>query len=283
MREVDLDMEGPEILDQGILRLNWPDDFINKIICGDCLEVMKEMPDECVDMILTSPPYSMFKDYEKEVSYTQHLDLLYDFILESERILKQGRHLIINIDDPHRTMSADGNECLPTHALLTSYIHQQRKELRYKDTIIWAKIRSAHQRGDGKNVLYGSYPYPNGIPIKNNCEFILLAAKKGKPKYYSKKIKDKSKINWDFFKKYCSSPWYISAERNRQHPAPFPHEFASVCIKLFSFENEIILDPFIGSGTTGRASKDLKRNFIGIEISPEYCKIAEERLAQGIL
>jgi len=254
----------------------------NTIQCIDCLEGMAQLPDGCVDLVVTSPPYYMFKEYEQYKNYREYLEFLYAMTDECIRLIRPGRHIIINIDDAHHTISSDGNECFPSHALLTSHLWRDER-IRFKDTVIWNKIRQAHQRGDGKSVLYGSYPYPNGIPIKNNCEFVIVAAKRGKPDYPIQEIKDQSKINWDFFREYCSSPWTIPAERNRIHPAPFPEEFARVCVSLFSFVGEIVLDCCAGGGTTAVAAKQLNRRFIGFEINQKYVDIANERLKQEVM
>jgi len=249
----------------------------HKIVCGDFLEISHGMENETIDLIVTSPPYFMYKEIDYFEEYTEYLNFLFRCIDEFIRILKPRRHLIINVDDAHHTISKDGNESFPTHAILINYIWQQ-KQVRYKDTIIWAKIRGAHQRGNGSRVLYGSYPYPNGIPIKSNQEYILVAAKRGSPKYPAQEIKEESKIGWDFFKNYGSSPWYVNGERNRNHPAPFPEEIPRRLITLFSFVGDTVLDPFAGSGTTLVAADKLNRNSIGIDINKDYCRMSYEKL-----
>jgi len=206
--------------------LKYPDDFINQIICGDCLEVMKEMPDKCVDLVLTDPPYNMAS-----------LCLVKGLLGESERILKEGGNLLF----------------LCGHHQLFSILEIHTKLRKW--WIGWLN----HNRSNrifGKNLIT-----------------------KGKPfLWYSNKIrKNSARVPFDTIT-LSKEEWSKAFHKQEQ-----PIGFFSHYIEFLTRENDIIFDPFLGSGTTALACRKLKRNFIGIEINPDYCKIAEERLAQGVL
>jgi len=221
--------------------MKWPDDFMNKIICGDCLEVMREMPDNCVDLVLTSPPYpgnnKMWGELFRGENCVQAHNFLSTVWEECVRVLKNGCKLTINIANTKR------------RPYIPNTFHIYKCLLPIVEPlgeIIWSKG-------------YGQ-----------------LGTRHKEPGY---------KINARDFKSWRNSIWNIAPEKATKigHVAPFPETIPNRLIQLYSYKNEIILDPFLGSGTTTRVAKDLKRNFIGIEINPEYCKIAEERLAQGVL
>jgi len=249
--------------------MKYPDDFINKIICGDCLEVMKEMPDGCVDLIITSPPYpgnnKMWGELFRAENYVQAHDFLSIVWKECIRILKNGCKLIINIANTKR------RPYIPN----TYYIYKSLLSLAEPlGEIIWNK-------GYGQlGTAWGSYCNPSDPSLADQHEYILVFRK------FGERHKESGyKINARDFKSWRNSIWNISPEKASKigHVAPFPERIPSRLIQLYSYENEIILDPLLGSGTTIRVAKDLKRNFIGVEINPDYCKIAEERLAQGVL
>jgi site-specific DNA-methyltransferase (adenine-specific) len=131
--------------------------------------------------------------------------------------------------------------------------------------------------------MLGSYPYPPSLIIRQTTEPIIIVKKTGTRERPSDKTD--SKISIETWNKCANDVWTIAPESARKigHSAPFPVELPARLITIHSFINEIVLDPFMGSGTTARACMNLKRNFIGIENKPDYCKIAEERLAQGVL
>lgn len=215
--------------------MNWPDDFINKIICGDCLEVMKEMPDESIDLILTDPVWP--NALESLIGSDNPYDL---FKKAAAHFTRLAKRIVI-----HMGCTSD-----PRFLLAIP------KEMPYLRTC-WLRYSFPSFRG---RILIGSdVAYAFGSPPKSRKGYHLIPGEiTGNS---SKNIETKKKIH--------------PAVRNLTH--------VKYLVDKFSLPGDLILDPFIGSGTTARAAKDLKRNFIGIEINPEYCKIAEERLAQGVL
>ena len=208
--------------------MNWPDDFINKVICGDCLEVMKHIPDNAVDLVVTDPPYGIGLNYGAGVddSEASWFDMFNNII----PIFKSKSQMTI--------MPSCQIRRLP-------YIYQHHPP----DWLIaWYKGSPGHQSFVGFNdwephLVYGKR---DGIQMHDYFQTKLVPANNG-------------------------------------HPCPKPIEWGRWLISRASKENDIILDPFLGSGTTAVAAKQLGRKYIGIEINPDYCKIAEQRLAQEIL
>jgi len=208
--------------------MKYPDDFTNKIICGDCLEVMKEMPDECVDLILTDPPYP-------ETGHFKNVDLSH-LGKELFRIAKKNCFLVSDFF----------RQNLPFYLEI------------YKP-FLYFDLLSAFVVNSMANCFFGMDRF---IPS--------LVFKKGEPKLKKK---------WSNVIQVTRS---ISDGR-KYHPTEKYLNYYAFIIRMLTNENDVVFDSFLGSGTTAEACKLNKRNFIGIEINPEYCKIAEERLAQGVL
>lgn len=229
----------------------WPDDFINKIICGDCLEVMKEMPDKCVDIVIADPPFNVGKDYgifDDKKPPRNYWNWLKERIKQIARVLKNDTRFYIFHTD-------QGIFKLKPLCEKAGFIFRQQ--------IIW----------------YG--PNLGGAKIKADWAYShesILLFHKGKPK-------KTEMINAIGYSTTFSVQVHARPQRNyisgRDHPAQKPVSLMASIISRTP--GEIFLDPFCGTGATLIAAKNLKRYFIGIEINPDYCKIAEERLAQGVL
>ena len=253
----------------------WPDDFVNKIVdlkpllVG--LEVMKEMPDECIDLVITSPPYpgndKMWGELFRHNNFRKAHDFLGKVWKESLRIMRPGCKLIINIANCKR------RPYIPNVHLLYQNIFDTRLAEPMGE-IIWHK-------GYGQvGTAWGTFRNPGDLSLADQHEYIVVFRKQGKRKYYPGE-----QIPFQKFMSWRNTVWNISPEKASKlnHVAPFPLEIPIRLIQLYSYENEIILDPFLGSGTTAVACKELHRNFIGIEISEKYCIIARDRLRQGVL
>ena len=256
--------------------MKYPENFINKIIQGDCLEVMKDIPDNSIDLIITSPPYNVGMPYgtDDRKNYQNYLEFTEKWLKECYRILINGGRIAVN---------------LPSSILQSSFSRMAYLSLDYvllmrkigfldREWITWIKM----PKGEipGKSTSWGSWRSPSCPYLRDASEFIIIMDKK-----QHKRIdkKGQNEISSKEFLTFTSNCWYFPPEHNRKHPAPFPIEMPFRLIKLYSWKNDLILDPFLGSGTTAVACKQLNRRFTGIEISEKYVKIANRRLAQEYL
>ncbi len=251
-----------------------------KIIIGDS-RCMIELPDKSVDLVVTSPPYWHIKDYgvEGQIGYGQslheYLKDLYRVWKECYRTLKPGRRLCINIGDQFaRSVIYGRYKIIPLHAELVSQCEDIGFD--YMGSIIWQKKTTMNTTG-GANVM-GSYPYPPNGMIEIDYEFILIFKKPGKGSKVSREIKEKSRLTKEEWKEYFHGHWYFGGARQIGHEAMFPEELPKRLIKMYTFVNDTVLDPFLGSGTTAKEALKLNRNAIGYEINEEFVDLIEEKL-----
>ena len=244
-----------------------PEQFKNKIIIGDSEEVLKQLPDNCIDLIFTSPPYNFGLDYsnsEDGINWKSYFDKLFRIFDECIRVLKYGGRIIVNIQPLF-------SDYIPTHHIISNFFISRK--LIWKAEIIWDK-----NNYNCKYTAWGSWKSPSNPYLKYTWEFLEVFCK-GSIKHYGKK--ELADISADEFKKWTIARWDIPPETRMKefgHPAMFPEELARRVIKLFSFKGDIVLDPFNGAGTTTVVAKRLGRTYIGIDISEEYCKMAMERI-----
>ena len=238
---------------------------IDTIVHGDCLDVMQTFPDKSVDCVITSPPYpgvlmwgELFRP-ENWVKCHEWLNQIWD---ECHRVLKPGCKLIINIANTKR------RPYLPnTHKI---YKWALRAGIEPLGELIWNK-------GYGQcGTAWGSYCNPSDPSLADQHEYILIFRKTGErekqPGYH---------IPARDFKSWRNSIWTIPpASATREgHKAPFPEEIPLRLIHLYTYEGEIVLDPFAGSGTTLAVAKRLKRHWIGIEHNAEYAELCRRNIA----
>jgi len=243
----------------------------NKIICGDCLEVMQGMPDKSIDLTITSPPYNVGMPYgtDDRKNYQDYLIFVENILRELYRILKIGGRIAINLPG---TILQSSNSKMAYLSL--NYVLLMRKiGFLDREWITWIKM----PKGEipSKSTSWGSWKMPTCPYLRNASEFIIIMDKE-QHKLIDKK--GQNDITTEEFLKYTSNCWYFCPETNRKHPAPFPKELPYRLLKLYTYPEDLILDPFIGWGTTAVVCKELKRNYIGIEISPEYCEMARNRI-----
>jgi len=244
-----------------------PKEYENKIICADSFEVLKKLPDNCIDLIFTSPPYNFGLDYESngDAQYWDNYFLkLFEIFKECIRVLKYGGRISVNIQPLF-------SDYIPSHHIISNFFMSNK--MIWRGEIIWEK-----NNYNCKYTAWGSWKSPSNPYLKYTWEFIEIFAKGTLKKEGDR---EKADITADEFKKWVVAKWSIAPERNMKnynHPAMFPEELATRVIKLFSFENDIVLDPFNGAGTTSFVAKSFKRRYLGIDISKEYCKVAENRL-----
>ena len=254
----------------------------NIIYCKSS-ESMFDIDDNTIRLIITSPPYFNAKDYgssnqigKKSSTYEEYLDSMVSVWKECFRILKPNGKLCINspiLPMAKKILNTHYNrDYLNINNDIEKTILNETKLFRY-DLIIWDK-------GPTDQLMMGSYPYPPNFYGMNTIEFINIFVKDGPPEKISKELKEKSRLTKKDWRKYIDNTWRFPPEKDRRHPAPFPLELPYRLIKLFSFADDIIVDPFMGSGTTALAEKKARRNYIGYELNQNYIDMANERLAQ---
>jgi len=242
------------------------EEFIGKVIQGDCLEVMKTMPDNSVDLIVTSPPYNLdikYDNYDDNKSLEKYYLWCNEWIKESYRILKIGGRFCLEIG----CFQSAKQE--PTYSTFTQLFI--RNGFIFREFVIWNKNQIP------KRTAWGSWLSPSNPRILPPFEMIINFHKVS-PKLLHKGETDLTK---EEFINYTNGIWIIAPEKN-EHPAPYPNELVKRCLKMNTYRNDVVLDPFAGSGTTAVASQILGRRWIGIEISPEYCEIARKRLKTSV-
>jgi len=251
-----------------------------KIIIGDSRE-MSEVEDESIGLIITSPPYWHIKDYgiDGQIGYGQtlheYLKDLYRVWEECFRVLEPGRRLCINIGDQFaRSVIYGRYKIIPLHSEVISQC--EKIGFDYMGAIIWQKKTTMNTTGGA--VVMGSYPYPPNGMIEIDYEFILIFKKPGKIKRVSETAKELSKLTKEEWKEYFSGHWKFGGEKQINHEAMFPEELPRRLIKMFSFVGDIVLDPFLGSGTTVKVALELNRNAIGYEINENFIDIIMEKL-----
>ncbi|MCX8179363.1 MAG: DNA methyltransferase [Candidatus Aenigmarchaeota archaeon] len=251
-----------------------------KIIIGDSRKMI-ELQDNSIDLVVTSPPYWYIKDYgvEGQIGYGQslheYLKSLYVVWKECFRVLKPGTRLCINIGDQFlRSIVYGRYKIAPLHS---EFIVQCEKiGFDYMGSIIWQKKTTMNTTG-GANVM-GSYPYPPSGLVEIDYEFILIFKKPGKKVASSEEIKEKSKLTKEEWKEYFSGHWNFPGERQIDHEAMFPEELPKRLIKMFTFVDDVVLDPFLGSGTTIKAALNLERNSVGYEINEKFLPIIKKKI-----
>ncbi len=245
---------------------------------------MLEVKDESVSLIVTSPPYWHLKDYGKsnQIGYGQslheYLTDIYRVWKEAYRVLKPGRRMVVNIGNQFARAVVYGRyKIIPLHAEFISQCEDIGFD--YMGSIIWQKKTTMNTTGGA--TIMGSYPYPPNGMVELDYEFIALFKKPGKSEKVPKQVKEQSRLTKEEWKTYFQGHWQFGGARQVGHEAMFPLELPKRIIKMFSFVGEIVLDPFMGSGTTAQAALALGRNCIGYEINEDFMPIMQKKLAPG--
>ncbi len=255
----------------------------HKIVNGDSRQ-MNEIADKSVHLIVTSPPYWQLKDYGTEnqigfhddyETYINHLNLTWQ---ECFRVLHDGCRLCINIGDQFARSTYYGRyKIIPIHSEIIKFCEMIGFD--FMGSIIWQKATTMNTSG-GASIM-GSYPHPRNGIVKLDFEYILLFKKPGNSPKPTKEQKENSVMTNEEWNTYFNGHWYFTGARQDKHLAMFPDELPKRLIKMFSFPNETVLDPFMGSGTTAYVSKILNRNSIGYEINPNFINIIKERIGNS--
>ncbi len=252
----------------------------HKIINGDSRS-MAELKNKSVDLVITSPPYWQLKDYGTETqigyndSYEEYINNLNLVWKESYRVLNNGCRLCVNIGDQFaRAVYYGRYKVIPIRTEIIKFCEAIGFD--YMGAIIWRKKTTSNTTGGAS--LMGSYPTPRNGILSINYEFILLFKKLGTPIKPNRELKERSKMTKEEWKTYFDGHWDFGGVRQDGHIAMFPEELPKRLIKMFSFVGDTVLDPFLGSGTTSLAARNLNRNSVGYEINPEFIPYIERKL-----
>lgn len=243
---------------------------LNSIICGNCMDVMNNIDKSSIDLIVTSPPYNVdnskmggYDVYKDNLKHTVFIEFLENVFKKVYGLLKIGGRVVINIGDSK-------NGAIPTSSDIIQFMSHKLNYLPMTH-IIWDKSQTINR------CAWGSFASCSSPSFPTPFEHILVFAK-GDKKIQYKGITDLTK---DEFIKWSLAIWKFAPEKHQKkigHPAMFPEELPTRCIKLFSYVGATVLDPFVGAGTTAVSAKNLERNFIGIDLSQKYCDITKRRL-----
>jgi site-specific DNA-methyltransferase (adenine-specific) len=246
--------------------------FVNRIVCGDAGTVLNHIPEASIDIIVTSPPYNFGHAYASDPhddtrEWNAYFSKLAAIWTECARVLKPGGRMAVNVQPLF-------SDYIPTHHLISSQL--LKLGLLWKAEILWEK-----NNYNAKYTAWGSWKSPSMPYLKYTWEFIEVFDKVTHKKAGSRENID---ITDREFKEWVFGRWVVPPEtrmRDHGHPAMFPEEIPRRLLKLFSYQNDLVLDPFNGAGTTTLAAWKTGRRFIGIDISPEYCREALERVRRS--
>lgn len=266
--------------------MKYPDDYINKIICGDNLKIIKDIPDNVIDLIVTSPPYNEKIDYDTykdNLPYKDYLQFLEIRFRECFRIQKENTLCFVNIVDNRKNMFKSYD--------IAKIIESAGYKL--KDKIIWYKYNSSTINLKHKT-LSNRYEFILMFSKGENYKLNKLAIGEELCDYYRREQRNKKgsyqgqlftlEKKFKNLMKDRGNVWIFGIPKRNQNTkflnikASFPKQLPFCCIKIASKENDIVLDLFNGIGTTTLIAEELNRKFIGIDISPKYCKTSWKRL-----
>jgi site-specific DNA-methyltransferase (adenine-specific) len=229
---------------------------------------MDQIPDNCVALMVTSPPYNVGKDYDEDLDIDEYMDLLNDVFTETWRVIEPGGRVAINVANLGR------KPYLPLNQYVSSLLTGIGFDLRGE--IIWQKAKSA-----GGSCAWGSWMSAKNPTLRDVHEYIIVASKGS----YARVRKGEDSISKEEFLEATVSIWDILPESARRvgHPAPFPVELPRRLIELYTFEGDLVLDPFLGSGSTAVAAVETGRHYIGYELNRDYIDLAERRIREGAI
>lgn len=240
-----------------------PPQYLNKIFCKSS-EKMEELPDNSVHLMVTSPPYNVGEEYDENLTLSEYRAFLKRVWSEVKRVLVPGGRACINIANLGR------KPYIPLHV----FVIEDMLELGFlmRGEIIWNKASSG-----SPSTAWGSWLSAKNSTLRDIHEYILVFSK---GTFTRESLKRKSTISKEEFLEFTKSVWTFPAESATKvgHPAPFPVELPYRLIQLYTFEGEVVLDPFIGSGQTAIAAIKTKRHYVGYDVNEEYVKLAERRI-----
>jgi site-specific DNA-methyltransferase (adenine-specific) len=246
----------------------FPPELENTILLGSA-EAMQAIPDRSLHLMVTSPPYNTTKDYDRDLSLEEYLEMLKRVFAETHRALVHGGRACINVANLGRK----------PYIPLSDHISRMMIEIGYfmRGEIVWYK-----GAGAGVSMAWGSWQSAANPVLRDTHEYILVFSK---GTYSRKKPNGKEDtITREQFMEWTKSVWTINPESARKvgHPAPFPVELPYRLIQLYTYQGDIVLDPFMGSGSTAIAALKSGRKYVGYEVDPEYVQLAEARIASSL-
>ncbi len=245
-----------------------PENYLDRIFCKSS-ECMEELPDCSVHLMVTSPPYNVGKEYDRNMAFSEYREFLKRVWKETYGVLVPGGRACINIANLGR------KPYIPLHA----FIIQDMLEIGFlmRGEIIWNKDSSA-----SPSTAWGSWLSAKNPTLRDIHEYIPVFSKDTFKR--ENPMKRESTIKREEFLEFTKSVWTFPAVSARKigHPAPFPVELPYRCIQLYTFKNEVILDPFMGSGQTAIAAIKTGRHYVGYEINEEYVELANRRIKEFV-
>lgn len=245
---------------------------------GDCLQAFKEVPNESVDLIITSPPYNVGIDYgtyKDNLEFSEYCKWVKTWITECYRVNKIGGRICINIPIYGNTKIKENK----IETFIDKFIPMLREAgYTLREALTW--LKAYDENTDlfcGGNTAWGSWKSPSNPCCRSFTEFILVAHKI-EPKIQHE---GKSDLTKEEFLKFTRNYWIMPSDSKEEHPAVFPEELPYRCIKLYSYIGDTILDPFLGSGTTMKVARRLNRNCIGMELDPQNIKLIKRETFFG--
>jgi DNA modification methylase len=250
---------------------------LDKIHCGDNCDLLGQLPRECIDLVVTSPPYDDLR------TYGGHSWDFYGVAWQLKRVLKPGGVIVWVVADATK----DGSE---TGTSMEQALHFKRLGLNLHDTMIYQKLNYLPQNAPDRYDQAWEYVFVLSAGRPKSAQLLTKKnAKGGVSLWTGGRINQDGVLHDKVFREIAedgmrNNVWpYPTGGGTRDHPAVFPLALATDCVATWSNPGDIVLDPFSGSGTTAKAAKELGRRFLGLEINPEYCAIAERRIAQQVL
>lgn len=262
-----------------------PAEIVDRLFTGHAANVMAKFPAACIDLIVTSPPYWTAVEYDNAEnpwpSYEAYLDDMQSVWTQCARVLRPNGKLCINA--PIMPIPKAVIEQHTRHLKNIAFDMEHRilveTDLERYSLFVWQKQTS--------KMMFGSYPYPGNIIENNTIEFINVYVKPGKPPKFDVDAKDANELTRSEWLDLAQQVWFMYPEdvkREGDHPAPFPEKLPARLMRLYTygaaglFPGEVVLDPFVGTGTTCAVAKTMGRRYVGIDINSAYIKLAQERI-----
>ena len=254
-----------------------------QLITGHAARVLSRCRDASIDLVVTSPPYWTAVEYKQGThpwkSYDAYLDDMQSVWRQCARVLRPNGKLCVNA--PLMPIPKEIIQQHTRHLKNIAFDMEHRilaeTDLERYALFIWQKQTS--------KMMFGSYPYPGNIIENNTIEFINVYVKPGKPPKFDADVKAANELSRTEWLDLTQQVWFMYPEdvkRCGNHPAPFPEKLPARLMRLYTYKNEIVLDPFVGTGTTCAVARSMGRRYVGIDINPDYVKIARERIRDTV-